>query len=414
MYVTLRDRPRLAPSNGRRAKVAVPVVLLGITSMFTDISSEMVAAILPLFVTVGLGLSPLAFGVVDGLYQGISAATRLAGGYVADRTRRPKAVATTGYVLSAVSKLALLPVGSLTSLSAAVAVDRTGKGIRTAPRDALIAGASPAGSLGHAFGVHRALDTSGALIGPLLAFALLALLPGNFDAVFVVSFCFAVLGVAVIALLVREQPLHTVADSRPRGGDVARLLRQPGIRSVLLTAGLLSLASVSDGFLYLALQDREGLPAAVFPLLFVGTAVVYMSLAIPIGRLADRIGRVRVFLGGQLLLAGAYLLALLPVPGMMSVVATISLLGVYYAATDGVLAAIVSGLVPAPVRASGLAAVQTVVAAGRLVSALAFGAIWTVTGVNAALAAFLAALLVAVPIATRLLHGTVTSGGTGS
>jgi MFS family permease len=306
MYVTLRDRPHLAPSKGRRARVAAPVVLLGITSMFTDISSEMVAAILPLFVTVGLGLSPLAFGVVDGLYQGISAVTRLAGGYVADRTRRPKAVATTSYALSAASKLALLPVGSLPTLSSVVAVDRTGKGIRTAPRDALIAGVSPTGALGHAFGVHRALDTTGAMIGPLLAFALLALLPGNFDAVFVVSFCFAVLGVAVIALLVREQPLYTVTDRGPRGRDVARLLRQPAIRRVLLTAGLLSLASVSDGFLYLALQDREGLPAAVFPLLFVGTAVVCMSLAVPLGRLADRIGRVRVFLGGQLFLAGAY------------------------------------------------------------------------------------------------------------
>ena len=139
----------------------------------------------------------------------------------------------------------------------AVAVDRTGKGIRTAPRDALIAGASPEDALGRAFGVHRALDTTGALIGPLLAFALLAMLPGNFDAIFVVSFCFAVLGVAVIALLVPEQPLHAVRDPRPRGKDVAQLLRRPAISGVLLAAGLLSLASVSDGFLYLALQDRE-------------------------------------------------------------------------------------------------------------------------------------------------------------
>ena len=414
MYVSLRDRPRPAPPRGRRARVAAPVVLLGVTSMFTDISSEMVAATLPLFVTVGLGLSPLAFGVVDGLYQGVSAVTRLAGGFAADRTRRPKAVATTGYALSAASRLALLPVGSLPALSVAVAVDRTGKGIRTAPRDALIAGASPEDSLGRAFGVHRALDTTGALIGPLLAFALLAMLPGNFDAIFVVSFCFAVLGVAVIALLVPEQPLHAVRDPRPRGKDVAQLLRRPAISGVLLAAGLLSLASVSDGFLYLALQDREGLPAAIFPLLFVGTAVVYMGLAVPLGRLADRVGRVRVFLGGQLVLAGAYLLALVPVPGAISVLATISLLGAYYAATDGVLAAIVSALVPAPLRASGLAAVQTVVAAGRLVSAVVFGAVWTAVGVNAALAAFLAALLVAVPIATRLLRRTASSGGSSS
>jgi MFS family permease len=379
--------------------------------MFTDISSEMVAAILPIFVTVGLGLSPLAFGVVDGLYQGVSAVTRLAGGYVADRTRRPKTVATTGYALSAASKLVLLPAGSLPLLSAAVAVDRTGKGIRTAPRDALIAAASPAGSLGRAFGVHRALDTFGAMIGPLLAFALLASLPGNFDAVFVVSFCFAVLGVAVIGLLVEEQPLHAMGDKRPRGRDLRWLLRDAGIGRLALAAGLLSLVTVSDGFLYLALHDREGLPAAVFPLLFVGTAVVYMSLAVPLGRLADAVGRVQVLLGGQFLLAAAYLLALVPLPGLVSVAATISLLGAYYAATDGVLAAIVSGMAPTRLRATGLAAVQTVVTAGRLVSALAFGAVWTVAGVAPALAAFLAGLLVAVPIAAHLLRGTRTSGG---
>jgi MFS family permease len=414
MYVTVRDRPRQTPGTGRRARVAAPVLLLGVTSMFTDISSEMVAAILPLFVTVGLGLSPLAFGVVDGLYQGVSAVTRLAGGYVADRSRRPKAVATTGYVLSAASKLALLPADSLLLVSSAIAVDRTGKGIRTAPRDALIAGVSPAGSLGHAFGVHRALDTAGAMIGPLLAFALLASLPGNFEAVFVVSFCFAVLGVAVIALLVREQPLRAAEDKRPRRRDVARLLKEPGIRSVVLAAGLLSLVTVSDGFLYLALQDREELPAAVFPLLFVGTAVIYMSLAIPLGRLADRIGRVQVLVAGQVILAAAYLLALAPLPGMVSVTATVSLLGAYYAATDGVLAAIVSGLAPTRLRASGLAAVQTVVAVGRLVSALAFGAVWTMMGVAPALAAFAAALLVAIPIAAHLLRAKAVSGGPSS
>jgi hypothetical protein len=118
-----------------------------------------------------------------------------------------------------------------------------------------------------------------------------------------------------------------------------------------------------------------------------------------------------VLLGGQFLLAAAYLLALVPIPGLVSVVATISLLGAYYAATDGVLAAIVSGIAPTRLRATGLAAVQTVVTAGRLVSALAFGAVWTVVGVAPALAAFLAGLMVAVPIAAHLLRGTRTSGG---
>ena len=305
MYVSLRDRPRPAPPRGRRARVAAPVVLLGVTSMFTDISSEMVAAVLPLFVTVGLGLSPLAFGVVDGLYQGVSAVTRLAGGYVADRTRRPKAVATTGYALSAASKLALLPVGSLPALSAAVAIDRTGKGIRTAPRDALIAARRRA-IPGPAFGVHRALDTAGAMIGPLLAFVLLALLPGDFDAVFVVASVSPSLGW-------RSSPYWYESSRCTPPGRHDHAERT----SLGSCAGPPSAAcSLRPGC---SPWHRSATDSSISPCRTVRDFRQRSSrcsswerrsstwaLPFPLGRLADRIGRIRVFLGGQLVLAGAY------------------------------------------------------------------------------------------------------------
>src|SRR5215216_1313925 len=154
---------------GRRRVVGRTVLLLGLTSLFTDVSAEMVATVLPLYLVYTLGLSPLAFGVADGLYQGGAALVRVASGFVGDRWRRHKTVAAVGYGLSAACKLGYLVVGgALGGLSALILLDRTGKGIRTAPRDALISLSTPREHLGRAFGVHRALDTAGAMIGPLL------------------------------------------------------------------------------------------------------------------------------------------------------------------------------------------------------------------------------------------------------
>src|SRR5690242_19490456 len=193
------------------------VVKLGITSLFTDISSESISTILPLYLMFYLGLSPLQYGFVDGLYQGASALVRVFGGVAADRWQRYKEVAGLGYALSAVSKLAMLAVGpAWTALAAIVLIDRSGKGIRTAPRDALISLSTPRGSLGVAFGVHRALDTCGAMLGPLVAFGVLSALPNAFDLVFIISFCAALVGLGVLSLFVDNRaPQHIVARKEP-------------------------------------------------------------------------------------------------------------------------------------------------------------------------------------------------------
>ena len=400
-----RERPRRSRAAGRLASPTV--VLLGVTSLLTDVSSELVAAVLPLYLTLHLGLSPLQFGVVDGLYHGVTAAVRLAAGHIADWTRRPKAVAVVGYGLSAVSKLAYLPVSSALEVSAVIAVDRSGKGIRTAPRDAMIAAATPPEGLGGAFGVHRALDTVGALTGPVLAFGILAALPGAYDAVFAVSMCFAVLGLAVLVLLVRDPVARAgplPAPPRVRLG-VARLLTDRRVGRILSAAGLLALLTISDSFVYLLLLDRGDLSPALVPLLFVVTSCTYLALAVPLGRLADRAGRVRVFLTGHLLLPLAYAAILAPLPTAAVVAVSLGLLGAYYAATDGVLAAVTASLVPPDLRSSGLALVQTIVVLGKFASAVGFGAIWTLIGPRTALLGFLAGLLLAVAVAAVLLRG---------
>src|SRR5690349_22725658 len=181
-----------------RTAVGATVLALGAVSLITDVSSEMITAVLPLYLVAGLGLSPLGFGLLDGIYNGFSALVRLAGGHLADRGGgRHKWVAGAGYALSALCKPLLLLAHTLTPIGLILAADRTGKGLRTAPRDALISLSSTPETRGRAFGVHRAMDTTGALLGPLVAFLILRATVDGYDAVFTVSFCVAVTGVLV-------------------------------------------------------------------------------------------------------------------------------------------------------------------------------------------------------------------------
>ena len=313
MYQVVNPR-RILRLRGRTPgrRVARNVVLLGIVSFFTDISSEMVATILPLYLVYTLGFTPLQFGVVDGLQQGAAALVRVAGGFAADRTRRHKEVAGLGYAISAFSRLGLLAAQSVSALGAIVFLDRTGKGIRTAPRDALISLSSERESLGAAFGVHRALDTAGAMLGPLIAFMLLWLAPDEFDAIFVVSFCFALIGLAVLALFVENRPAPAPEVEHVSVRAAARLLGTRRFATLVAVGATLALATISDGFLFIGLQRHLDFEPRFLPLLFVGTAFAYMVLAIPVGRLADSIGRGRVFVVGYTPLLAAYGLLLLP------------------------------------------------------------------------------------------------------
>lgn len=403
MYVSLRDRPAGAASPDAPVRVATTVVLLGVVSLLTDVSSEMVAAVLPLYLTTEVGLGYLGYGMVDGAYQGVSALVRLLGGYAGDRTDHAKWVAVLGYGASAVSRIAMLPMHGLAAVTAVITADRLGKGLRTAPRDALIAASAPPHALGRAFGVHRMLDTVGAALGPLAAFLLLAMAPTGYRSVFVVSFAVALVGLAVLVLLVPDRRTHSgpVAGL----GAVIRTVTGPRLRRPLLACGLLGAATVGDGFLYLSLQDRAELAARWFPLLYVGTNLAYLLFASPLGRLADRIGRARVLIGGHLALLAVYLVAAGPFGGIVTTVVVLMLLGTFYAATDGVLAALVSQLVAAETRTSGIAAAQTVTVIARFASSLAFGALWATVGPRPGLLMFAGLLAAALPAAAWLLRG---------
>lgn len=402
----LKSRDRLAGSRWVRPRVSQTVVFLGLTSLFTDISAEMVSTVLPLYLVLNLHLTPLAFGVIDGLYLGAASLVRLVAGFMADRFRRYKEVAVAGYALSAVSRLALLVVGSWTAFVGIILIDRVGKGIRTAPRDAMISLSSPPAQLATAFGVHRALDTAGAMIGPLIAFGLLILAPGAYDAVFVVSLCAALIGLGILTVFVENRPIPTAAaDPRPPVSfrAAARLMHDPGFGPLLLVGTVLGLATMSDSFLYLALQRRLDLRVGFFPLLYVATALVYMLLALPAGRLADRVGRGRVFVGGYGLLLLVYTALLLPSVGTAEIAIYLVLFGAYYAATDGVLMALASAVLPEDLRTSGLALLTTATNVARLVASILFGLLWTWQGVETAVWIFMGGLAAAMLLSTGSL-----------
>ncbi|WUK46069.1 MFS transporter [Micromonospora zamorensis] len=401
------EGPGPGPRRRRFALVSGNVVALGTVSLITDISAEMVAAVLPLYLVLGLQLSPVAFGVLDGVHTGATALLRVVGGFAADRFRRRKLIAGIGYTLSAVAKLGLLLAGrSIPAIGAVIAVDRLGKGVRSAPRDALITLSSPPEALGRAFGVHRAMDSFGAFLGPLAAFAVLLLVGQSYDAVFVTSFCVAALAVVVLVLFVRErpagEPTEQPSDPTVSVREVFGLLRSGPARRLVLAAAMLGLATIGDGFVYLLLQRREDLGLRWFPLLAVGTSLAYLLLAAPLGVLADRIGRLPVVIGGYTALGATYLLLAGPVDGWPLIALTLALYGAFYAATDGVLIALAGPVLPARLRTTGIALVQTGQALAYLVSSVLFGLAWQAWGPENAIRA--AAVAVAgVLVGTLLL-----------
>ncbi|MBW8793539.1 MAG: MFS transporter [Streptomyces sp.] len=394
------------PRAGRyRSTVAPTVLALGTVSLVTDVSSEMVTAVLPLYLVAGLGLSPLGFGLLDGVYNGFSAVVRLAGGHLADRGGgRHKWVAGAGYALSALCKPLLLIAHTLTPIGLVLAADRTGKGLRTAPRDALISLSSTPETRGRAFGVHRAMDTAGALLGPLAAFLILRATVDGYDAVFTVSSCVAVLGVLILVLFVPGGGRTGTADpaARPTLRAALGLLSHRDLRRITVCALLLGLATVSDSFVYLLLQRRLGVPDRWFALLPLGTAAAFLLLAVPLGRLADHWGRWRVFLAGHGALLLAYALLLTSWHGTALPYAVLALHGTFYAATDGVLMAAASDSVPEALRSSGLALVQTGQAGARFACSLGFGAAWTLWGDRTALSVSAVVLAVCAAYALTL------------
>lgn len=411
LIARIRSRQRASEHPGASysatfLNVSPTVWKLGFTSLLTDISSEMVSSILPVYFVLFLHFSTLEFGFLDGVSQGAAVALlSLLAGAFADRKRRQKEVATAGYALSALSRIGLLAAGKLWLLiAAALALDRVGKGIRTAPRDAMISLSSPRERLATAFAVHRALDTCGAVCGPLTAFLVLRLLPDAFDVVLMMSICVALIGVGVILLLVNNPASLTGpgCSSLTLRSSLA-LLKYRDFRALTVAAGVLGMATISDGFIYLVLQKNTHSSFTSVPLYAFLTAIFYLVISVPAGLLADRWGRTRVFLTGYGLLATVYAITLFPETGGRGALAAVALLGAYYAATDGVLAAMTSATLETNLRTTGLALLNTASSLSRLVSSVLFGWLWSWGTVRNAVGVFLLGLAVAMVLSAGIV-----------
>jgi MFS family permease len=258
------------------------------------------------------------------------------------------------------------------------------------------------------------MDTAGAMLGPLLAVGILIVSPQGYDAIFVVSLCIAIVGVAVIGLLVRNpdddrfEPSGAVAD--PEGAPVSlrgmlQLLNAAEFRVLVVVGSALAIMTISDSLLYLALQQRIAIPSGMFPLLYVVTASSFMTFAIPFGRIADRVGPRVVFVFGYGLLICVYAGLLLPRLNYPLAASLLVLLGGYYAATDGVLPALASRVLPPSQRATGLALLVTGTGLARLLASTFYGMAWSAFGAQRALVAFAVGLAIMGTIAAVALRG---------
>jgi predicted MFS family arabinose efflux permease len=240
------------------------------------------------------------------------------------------------------------------------------------------------------------------MLGPVVAFTILRTIQNGFDVVFVASLCLSILGVAVLGLFVENRRATrdqvAGADNTVTAAAALSLLKQPAFRHLAVAALLFGGLTVSDGFIYLSLQRQAHIPAGAFPLLYVITSAAYLVFAIPVGRIADRAGRFPVFVAGHALLLLLYA-GLIGLDGSRTlVVATLMLLGLYYAATEGILMALGSSLLPEPLRTSGLAILLTALAMARIFGSAAFGLSWSRFGLPMTVGGYMFGLAAAIAI----------------
>ncbi len=347
---------------------------LGLVSLFMDLSSEMIHAVLPLFLVAGLGVGAATVGLIEGVAEAVASITKAFSGALSDRLGKRKALAVAGYGLAALSKpLFPLAAGPALVLFARF-IDRIGKGIRGAPRDALVADLTPQSLRGAAFGLRQALDTVGALLGPLAAAALMVATGNSFRAVFWAALAPAVVCVAVLVVMVKEPPAppQTAASAPLRFRDMGKL--GPALWSFIWVTALLSLARFSEAFVLLRGADI-GLSLAAVPLLLVVMNGVYAAVAYPAGRLSDRIGRNALVVAGFAVLAVSDVVLALAGEAWMVFVGA-ALWGAHLGLTQGVLTAMVADLAPRHLRGTAFGMFHMASGLALLTASLLAGWLW--------------------------------------
>ncbi len=368
------------------------VLALGLVSLFTDVSSEMIYPLLPLFLTSILGAAQTFVGLVEGVAESAASLTKLGSGWLSDRLGQRKGLVVAGYTLSSLTRplvaFALAPWHVLAVRFA----DRLGKGLRTSPRDALIAASTDAAIRGRAYGFHRSMDHLGAVAGPALAFGLLAMLGERLRTIFLLAAIPGFLSVLILVLWVSEVQVERAASREPR--RAARLDGQ--LIRFLLVVTLFTLGNSSDAFLLLRARD-VGIAVAHLPLLWMFFHVIKAATGMPGGILSDLRGRRGAIIAGWLIYALAYL-GFGAASHPWQIWALFAFYGLYFGLTEGVERALIADLVPAERQASafgvyhfciGIAALPSSLLMGYLYQRFGAGIAFTTGAILAALAALL-------------------------
>jgi MFS family permease len=366
------------------------VIALGFVSLFMDVSSEMVHALLPVYLTVTLGASAAMVGLIEGLGQGMAQITKLFSGVISDWVGQRKPLAVLGYSLSAVTKPIFYLAGTADWILVARVADRFGKGIRGTPRDAMVADMVPPEARSAAFGLRQSMDSFGAFAGPLLAIGLMLVLGASIPQIFLISVVPALIAVAVLVIVVREPEAKSPAQRAfpLTWAGLARL--QPGLWLAIGIASLMTMARISDAFLILRASDA-GVAIWALPLVLVVLNAVDTATSWPVGVLADRIGKRGLLLAGFAVLALANLV--LGLEGSLTATFLgIALWGLHMGLTQGLLAAMVADAAPADLRGTAFGLYNLMTGIALLIGNAAAGLAWTAYGPGAT---FLAAAALA-------------------
>ncbi len=348
--------------------------------MFMDISSELIHSLLPVFMATVLGASMVTIGIVEGVAEATAAVTKVFSGALSDFLGKRKFLLVLGYALAAFTKPIFPLATSIGWVFAARFVDRVGKGIRGAPRDALVADIAPPQLRGAAYGLRQALDSVGAFIGPLLALAFMAWFADNIRTVMWIAVLPAFVAVALLAVYVREPEHHAAAaQAPPTLADVKRLPLRYWL--VVLLGAVFTLARFSEAFLVLRAQD-VGLALGYVPLVMIVMNVVYAAFAYPAGAAADGLSpRTLLLVGLALLIAADLVLAVAASPLLTFVGA--ALWGLHMAFTQGLLAKLVADTAPAELRGTAFGVFNLVSGGALLLASVIAGALWSLFGASA-------------------------------
>ncbi|MDK4724972.1 MFS transporter [Rhizobium phaseoli] len=369
------DVPDMKPTRGVLSAVPGGVWALGFVSLFMDVSSEMIHSLLPIYMVTALGASALAVGIIEGIAEATAQITKVFSGVISDWVGRRKPLVLMGYGMAALTKPVFPLASSIGWLVGARFVDRVGKGIRGAPRDALIADITTPATRGLSFGLRQSLDTVGAFLGPSLALFLMWSTSNDFTIVFWLAVIPAFLSVAVVIFGVREP--ERVERTRPARFPLRRdeLVRLPfGYWIVVAVSGLFTLARFSEAFLLLDAQ-RRGMDVVLVPLVLIGMNIVYAMSATPVGFLADRVDRTVLLFVGTMLLASADIV-LATVPGHAGLAVGIVLWGLHMGFTQGVVAALIADSAPSELRGTAFGIFNLVTGMSLLAASVIAGALW--------------------------------------